>query len=160
MREGYDTAQVCVNGHVTTATALTAPDRLKDFCPTCGERTMMQCPSCEEPIQGYYHSRYVVGYAPYRPPAFCHACGQPFPWTAKRLEAGRQLALEADDLDDDERRQLADSLDDLVRDTPSTLGAAGRFKKLAAKAGKGTANALRDVMVDITSEAAKKVIWG
>jgi hypothetical protein len=76
------------------------------------------------------------------------------------LEAGRQLALEAEDLDDDERRQLADSLDDLVRDTPSTPGAAGRFKRLAAKAGKGTANALRDVMVDITSEAAKKVIWG
>ena len=66
MREGYDTAQVCVNGNVTTATALTAPDRRKDFCPTCGERTMMQCPSCEEPIQGYYDSRSVVGYAPYR----------------------------------------------------------------------------------------------
>jgi hypothetical protein len=100
----------------------------------------------------------VIGLS-YEPPAFCGECGKPFPWTERRLEAARELALEADHLSDEERKQLAESLPDLARDTPRTQVAATRFRRLAAKAGAETANALRAVLIDVMSEAAKKAIW-
>ena len=33
---GYDTAQVCLNGHVITQFAETRPEHLKKFCDKCG----------------------------------------------------------------------------------------------------------------------------
>jgi len=51
-------------------------------------------------------------------------------------------------------------LDDLIVETPRTQLAAVRFKNLAAKAGRETAGALRSIIVDIASEAAKKAIFG
>jgi hypothetical protein len=96
----------------------------------------------------------------YKPPAFCGDCSKSFPWTQRRLDAARDLALEAEHLSKEEQRQLADAMPDLVRDVPRTQVAAARFKRLAAKAGAGTASALRAVLVDVASEAAKKAIWG
>jgi hypothetical protein len=69
------------------------------------------------------------------------------------------VASEADQLSEEERKDLANTLDDLVRDVPGTQVSAGRFKRLVAKAGAGTANALKDILVDIASETAKKAIW-
>ncbi|MFI5282486.1 MAG: DUF2321 domain-containing protein [Candidatus Dormibacterales bacterium] len=158
MGEVYDIAQVCPNGHVATSMSQYGPQFRRDFCETCGEATITACPSCEHPIRGAY-SGGIIG-LPYRPPAFCPDCGKPFPWTERRLEAARVLAREAEHLSAEERTELAGTLDDLSRDVPRTQVAAIRFKRLVAKAGVGTANALRDVLVDVASEAAKKAIWG
>ena len=92
-------------------------------------------------------------------PAFCLHCGASYPWTDARLKAARELAHELDGLSAAEKEALAKSLDDLVKDTPSTPVAATRFKKLTVKAGKGTVAAFRDILVDIVSETAKKMIW-
>jgi hypothetical protein len=62
-------------------------------------------------------------------------------------------------LSEDERQMLKASLDDLVRDTPRTTLAATRFKRLATKAGKGGADAFKDILIEVISEAAKKLIW-
>ena len=99
-----------------------------------------------------------MSFVAYVPPAFSPDCGKPFPWTERRLEAARELAHEAEHLSGEEKQQLADSLDDLTRDTPRTQVAASRFKRLAAKAGVETGNALRAVLVDVMSEAAKKAL--
>lgn len=37
MREGYDTAQICLNGHVVTSMSETVPQRMRKFCEQCGE---------------------------------------------------------------------------------------------------------------------------
>jgi hypothetical protein len=157
--EGYDDAQVCPNGHVATSMFRYSPEFRRDFCETCGEATLTACPSCKHSIRGAYFGG-GVSFAAYEPPAFCPDCGKRFPWTERRLEAARELALEAEHLSGEERTQLAETLDDLLRDVPRTQVAATRFKRLVAKAGVGTANALRDVLVDIASETAKKAIWG
>ena len=47
----------------------------------------------------------------------------------------------------------------MVRETPQATVAATRFKSLVAKAGKPAADAFRDILVDILSEAIKKSIW-
>jgi len=92
-------------------------------------------------------------------PIFCPDCGKPYPWTEAKLKAAQELADELDNLSPEERDLLKRSLDDIMRDTPQTTVAANRFKRLVAKAGQVTAEGFRDILVDILSETAKKIIW-
>ena len=91
-------------------------------------------------------------------PIFCPDCGKPYPWTEAKLKAAKELADELDELTPEERELLKKSLDDIMLDTPQTIVAATRFKKIAAKAGKATVKELRKLVVDIASETAKKII--
>ena len=77
------------------------------------------------PIQGEYVVPGVAfkGNGPSEPPAFCHNCGEPFPWTETRLDAARELTKETEELDQD-RDKLLESMPDLVADTPRTTLAA------------------------------------
>ena len=155
----YETAQICLNGHVTTSGIETSPESAAPYCPQCGSKTITQCQHCQARIRGYYMVPGVIAVFEYHKPSFCHNCGNPFPWTEQALEAAKELALEEHTLNPEERQQLADSLNDLVRDTPRTQLAATRFKRLIGKATSATASALRDIMVDIASETAKKAIF-
>ena len=92
-------------------------------------------------------------------PAFCSSCGKPYPWTEAKLKAAKELSDEIEDIDTEEREILKKSLDDIIRDTPQTPVAATRFKNIISKVGKPIAGAIRDIVVDIASEAAKKIIW-
>lgn len=71
------------------------------------------------------------------PPSYCRACGKPYPWTALKLEAAKELVEELDGLDAEERQLLKQSLDDLVTDSPKTEVAGLRFKRLMKKGGEG-----------------------
>jgi hypothetical protein len=155
----YDVAQVCANGHVVNANTEELPEHNRTFCSECGERTIVECPVCKNSIAGQYMPASGLK-GTYRRPAFCSSCGKPYPWTLRRLAAARELALEMEGLTDDERKSLAGTLDDLSADTPRTQLAATRFKPLLAKPGKAPATALRDIMVDVMSEAAKKAVFG
>jgi len=156
----YHQAQICLNGHVITAYFDVNQERRQKFCDRCGDETVAYCPSCNSRIRGDYVVPGVIGFYEYHPPAYCADCSSAFPWTVRRLEAARELALELDQLSDDEREQLQAALPDLVRDVPRTQVAAGRFKRLVAKAGGEAATAFREILVDVASETAKKVIWG
>lgn len=162
MSESYfEQAQICLNGHVITLMLAMSPERSQSFCSECGSPTISECPECNAPIHGYHVSPGIIGgTSSERVPAFCHNCGTSYPWTAARLEAARELADDAEELDGDERDQLKKTLDDLVNDTPRTQVAAQRFKRLAARAGAETAGGLKEVLVGVVSEAARKVIWG
>jgi hypothetical protein len=116
---------------------------------------MTACDNCGAPIRGYYWGD-EPSTKDVDPPNFCLSCGVPYPWTESGLEAARELAREADGLDEDERALLERSLDDIVSEGPKTGVAVERTKRLLAKAGKGTAQAIRDILVDIASQAAKK----
>jgi hypothetical protein len=89
---------------------------------------------------------------------FCYKCGQPYPWTAAALAAARELVSLAGGLGDGERVMLSSTFDDLVRDTLWTPVAAARAKFLIAKAGRDTASALRDILVGLMTEAAKRQV--
>ena len=156
----YDVAQVCLNGHTITEYATASPDHRKDFCPKCGAGTVDSCPHCSAGIQGYYHVPGVFSFEDFTPPAFCHACGKPYPWTKAMVEAAQALAEEMAGLNESERILLKASIEDLVKDSPKTQVAIVRFKKLAARGGKEVVQAFRDILVDVVSETAKKAIWG
>lgn len=157
--EGYDVAQICLNGHVINSCVLTSPDTNADFCDKCGASTLTQCDKCNNGIRGYYHASGVWGSYSYSPPSFCHACGKPYPWIEAKLKAAQDLSDELDNLTQEEKDTLKRGLDDMVRDTPQTTVATTRFKRLVAKAGKGAAEGFKSILVDVVSEAAKKVLW-
>lgn len=159
MSGSHDVAQICLNGHVITSGLRLSPELAEDRCSKCGAETTSECPSCECAIRGYYSVPGVIAFNEYLRPAFCHRCGEPFPWTKSMLEAARELAMDEEVLSQDERKAWVASLDDLVVDTPRTQVAALRFKKYFAKAGAATAAAMREIIVEIASEAAKKALF-
>jgi len=156
----YDTAQICENGHLINSSSEQDPGNNKEYCDICGAKTISACKNCNKNIQGYYSpdDRMGTSYAP-EVPAFCMYCGKPFPWTELRIKSAQELAMEMDGATPEERELLSKSIDDIVRDTPRTALAAIRFKKIAAKGGKIIAEGFRDILVDVLSETAKKIIW-
>ncbi len=157
----YDTAQICLNGHLVNNNFHLYPAHNQRHCKTCGEATITQCASCGAEIRGSYEVPGVAQMgAPGPPPNFCHQCGHAYPWTERRIEAAKYLAEEFDQLDEAEIRKLKGTLDDLVRETPNSELAGTRFKKLMAKAGKESLTAMKGILTDIVSDTVRKSLFG
>lgn len=157
----YDTAQICLNGHIINTRVINSPQHNQKYCDKCGSSTITNCQSCNTAIRGYYHVEgvYVIGSDHYSLPSFCLNCGKSYPWTEAKIKAAQELTLELNNLTKEERETLNKSLNDIIRDTPETAFAATKAKKLFAKAGKGVAESFKNILVDIITEAAKKLIW-
>lgn len=153
----YDRAQICINGHVANSRSINSPQCNQKFCETCGTATIAYCPKCNAPIRGYYYGG-KSNVVPYVAPGFCIACGESFPWTKSKIEATDALAKELD-VNEEDRAVLAKSIDELVKDTPSSQVAAIRFKKIMIKIGETSGLMFREILINVISEAAKKTIW-
>ncbi len=154
------TAQVCPNGHVATSGADQNPELRERFCSKCGEPTLTNCEGCAAPIRGDFHVDGVFSFGGiYNPPAFCHNCGDAFPWTKRRVDGAVEL-LQTADLSENELQQFRADLVELTKDSPKVQVASLRFKKTMTKAGSAVASGVRDIVIDVLSEAAKKAIWG
>ena len=153
----YRKAEVCLNGHATTMdlqySELTSP-----YGSQCGAKTIRECPSCNSSIRGNYHVEDVISMDD-PVPAYCHSCGNAYPWTHTALNSAKELVEELDQLDREEKDKLNGSIGELVRDSPQAQVAAVRFKKLIKKAGGPAADAIRRILMDLASEAIKKQIF-
>jgi hypothetical protein len=157
----YDTAQVCLNGHVTNDYYHKSPVHNVTHCPKCGEQTIVLCPACKTEIRGSYEVPGVIAVGgESQGPGFCHKCGKPYPWTEMRLQAAKDYADELDELNPEEKEQLKGSLDELIRQTPRTEVASLRFKKVVKKVGKESYEGMKHVLTDLVSETVKKAIFG
>lgn len=154
-----DTAQVCPNGHVANKSSVSYPEFNKDFCEHCGEETITKCPVCSNPIRGLYHVAAALGLTSYTPPAYCRDCGAAFPWTDRKIAAAAELAGEIGGLSTQEVAEFEEGLQEISRESPRAQLGAARVQKALAKMSATTAQAVRDVIVDIVSETAKKIIW-
>lgn len=158
--EGWDVAQICENGHVLNGYARTHPQRNQKFCSSCGKRTLTACPSCHVPIRGKYHHPGVTNLMRMNAPAYCHNCGQAYPWTSERLATARAIVQEEDGLDPESKKIFDENVSDLVSDQPRTQLAAQRVSKVLAKLAKPVATIVRGILVEIASETAKRIIMG
>ncbi|MDQ0999765.1 hypothetical protein QFZ28_000165 [Neobacillus niacini] len=156
----YDTAEICLNGHVSNEFSISYPESNKNFCDKCGEETITECPICDANIRGYLHIPGVGSLSKFKAPSYCDNCGNPYPWTAEKLNAAKELADLLDELSPEEQEQLKKSLDDLVKDGPRTVVAQTRFKRILSKTGPEIVTGFRDILVDVVSETVKKAIWG
>jgi len=154
----YDVAQICLNGHVINEYFKSYPESNKKFCDTCGPATIIACQRCNAHIPGAYIGG-AFDLSPFLVPAFCSKCGASYPWTESRRQAARELASELEGLTEDERSILKQNLDDIVADTPKTTLAATRWKGILSKAGPVAAETFREILIDVISETAKKVLW-
>lgn len=155
-----DIAQICLNGHVINDSTKTSPIHSKKFCSECGEPTITQCPKCQANIPGEIHYSNVFGPSNYKLPVFCSECGKPYPWTESRIKTAKELAAELEELTPDERKMLEKSIDEISKDNMQATVGATRFKKLMLKVGSSAGGIIRDVITDIASETAKKVLLG
>ncbi len=155
----YETAQICLNGHVITSGIETSPNMIKKYCPQCGAPSTTKCEYCDTGIHGYYHMDGVVNFSSYSPPSYCHNCGKPYPWTERRIEAANLLIQEDEQLSPEDKEILTSSVTDMLTESPKTQLAVTRYKKLVSKAVKVTGQGLRDLLIDVLSESVKKSLW-
>jgi hypothetical protein len=118
-RQGYDVAQVCLNGHVVNFLTGTQPEHNKNFCSTCGEKTIVQCTHCNAKMRGHYHTVGAISFLPEVAPSFCHNCGEPYPWMEDRLRIAKELLDHDDKLSLEEREKLWDLLRYVMSDPKS-----------------------------------------
>jgi len=151
--EGFDTALICLNGHMKNDCSKSWPQQNSPHCQECGAKTISQCPECKTDIRGKYHMPNVVDLTGHTAPVpkFCHHCGKAYPWTASSLSAARELIREAEGLTENERGILERSLDDLIRETPQTPVEVLRFKRFVTKAGKDVYDAMKKILVDLAT---------
>ncbi len=155
----YHIAEVCPNGHVSTSSVDANPECREEYCSKCGEKTITHCPNCNETIRGYYECGVIVIGATFTPPAFCHKCGSPFPWTQRKIDSATELAEIGAKLTPEELAQFRSDLEELTKDSSRFQVASFRFKETLKKVGSSTASGIRDIIVDILSEAAKKALF-
>ncbi len=153
---GYYTAQMCLNGHVITHALERKPESASDHCQHCGAGTITDCPECKAKIRGGLVDRPTLDY---KAPGFCYSCGNPYPWTLARLEAAKELISLQPDLSEQDKRAMDNSIDEIVKDTPRTIVEASKLKIAISKVGVVVGQGLRDILVDVASETAKKIIW-
>lgn len=148
----YFTAFICKNGHEISSTTYSCNDK---FCTKCGSPIISKCPNCNTTIRGCYDSQfeYLVDYDV---PAYCPACGKPYPWTAAAIEATMYMIQESD-IQNTDQEKLIESLPDMIAETPKTQLAAVRYKKAAAVGG-FIAEGLRDFAVNFACESFKHAV--
>jgi len=136
------------------------PESNKAFCNVWGSKTIVVCPSCDAKIKGRYSLPGIVDFGAYEKSAFCDNCGKPYPWTEKAQEAADALISFSEDLSQEEKKEFKESITDLITESPKTNVAIVKFKTFAKKAGKDIAGGIKDIIIDLVSETAKKAIWG
>lgn len=155
----YYVAQACENGHLITSMADRFPDQAQRHCTRCGAPTLTACPLCKASLHGMYETEIIGQPGLSKPDDYCYGCGSPYPWTAVRIEAARELARDMRFLTLQDRESLERSLDDIVRDTPRTGAAAIRVKRFMAMATPEVAKLFKETVSGIATRAAREVIW-
>ena len=164
LREVWDVALVCTNGHLINDRSRGNPSLNATACSICGAHAISACLGCREPIPGYLYQAHdrpeLSGVPSGRPlgriPQYCHACGRPLPWTERTMSAARALIRELAVLEPFERDQLRRSIDDITRETPQTSVAVLRIRRVLERIGGEHAEALRELLVSVASESVKQ----
>lgn len=155
---------VCLNGHQYSST-LDWGQSGSGFCETCGAELISSCTNCNYPIAGNFDGSgdswmdltWISRQVPI--PSYCNHCGHPYPWTQSTIESAQEL-IEMSDLEQSDKDKFKETIPDILTDTPKTKVAAQKFNIYVKIVGSSLGSALRDVLVDIASETAKKAIWG
>lgn len=155
----YDTAQICINGHIITDSYNSCSALRQSFCSDCGANTITTCQKCNTNIRGYYYVDGVISFSSMeKAPNYCHYCGEPYPWTQLSLDATEELLAIEDCLSKDELDYLHNNMNSLLVDTPKSKVVATKFKLALGKISSATGSAIRDILVDVASESVKKII--
>jgi hypothetical protein len=90
-----------------------------------------------------------------KPPAYCHNCGEPYSWTASRLEAAKELVQLSTTIDESAKEEVFEAIIATTTGTAKVSVGAERLKKYWPVLGK----TLQDVVTNVLSETAKKILF-
>lgn len=160
----YDVAQICMSGHVVNDATKKFPQFSSKYCRKCGHPTIEQCPDCQVPIKGRYHSSTAPTVTSTKEkespvPFYCHDCGKAYPWTQALLDTALELINEEDNLTAEDKSRVAESIRDIITPTPRTSLAATRIKKAYEKMSAIGKEGFKQLLFDNTTESARRLIW-
>lgn len=156
----YDTAQVCLNGHIINESSKQYPEYNQSFCGQCGAKTITTCSECGAYIKGsYIDPEICIIDIDSTVSSYCHNCGKPYPWTKEALKATQELLELEGVLSQEELNYFEENMPAILSETPRTIVVATKLKKVMSKVGSTVASGIRDILVDIISETAKKIIF-
>ncbi len=143
----YHQALICEYGHLVTNNLSAFVTSPASHCPQCGQPCISACPACGAPIHGECYERRPIRGArysgsvwddreavcapkgfveivtePYSIPAYCHACGSPYPWTATLLGEAERLVDLMDELTPEQKETLKGCFPSLLSNMPTTPG--------------------------------------
>lgn len=154
----YRIAQICENGDLITDSADVFPDECRKHCVKCGARTISVCPSCNASILGVRDD--YPDYENYHIPYYCHECGTPYPWTSKILDGAVEILALDTDLDPKIKEIVKEAIPGLIIDSPLASVAAAKYATHIPKASELVRNSLHNLLIDLISESAKKILLG
>lgn len=151
----FDVAQICENGHVvSTGVTQVQSYRASKYCTKCGAESLEECLKCGSSIRGDLLNGRGVAYAR---PAYCHDCGDAYPWTVTTLRTLSEV-LEHEPLSAEDRRQLNQDAAEVVAALATSPVAAGRIKRILGQVGKASADTFLQVLLPVASDAVKRVL--
>ena len=154
-RDGYDIAQICLNGHIVNQRVSGNPAKNENYRPRCGDRTFTACPKCNVPIKGAAYRTGVFSELQY----YCGSCGKAYPWTELALQAATELVSQQVDFTDEDKEKLIQDIQDVVQKKSRTPVAVENIKKFVLKAGPQFGDALKEIFVNIVSETLNKALF-
>ena len=155
----YDIALICKNGHIVNDSFQEYPELNTKFCKECGSATINSCQKCNTPIKGDYNvpGIAILGSGMETAPAYCHDCGEPYPWTVEKLLALQEI-MALGNLSKDDKEDFDKNLHYIVSDTPRTNIAALKIKMIGSKVTNEIWEVAKGIIVEIASETAKKTM--
>ncbi|WP_165983676.1 DUF2321 domain-containing protein [Macrococcus bovicus] len=153
----YRGATICLNGHVVS----NWDKNYQKHCKECGSQTISSCTNCDAAIEGEYHepSIMVIG-GTYQRPSHCQECGHAYPWTERVINNAVELLSLDENISEEHKLIIKNAFPDLMVETPATPVAVAKYKTYVPKAAETVQNGLKNIFVDVVSEAVKKSIWG
>jgi len=160
----YDIQQVCENGHQISCCYNIRPEEQKKFCPECGAPTITACLKCNLAIQGAIIESYESwdGRHTMRPvsrpkvPSYCSNCGEPYPWTQKKIQTAIQIFAEFGDLNEKEQETIEQDIKNIAKDLPEAELSARRIKRIWDR-GKSISY---EAIMEFASRTAAKILNG
>ena len=122
------------------------------FCSQCGADNINGCLYCETTIEDDEEYRSAR-------PSYCCTCGKPFPWIETALKTAEKYTDDLQELDAEDRADLKATFIDLTRNTSRTDIAANRFMGHVRKLSSTAGEVLKGIIIEIASEAAKRIIY-
>ena len=157
----YYTQEVCMNGHqIWSDSDRDSDPKPNQYCEDCGKRIICTCQKCNKPIDGeIFESDMLPIEINPSVPNFCRHCGEPYPWTVSIMDSTIELLNLDSSLSNKQIASVEKSIPDLLVDTPRTKDAAVKFKQILSGTGSIVKDGLRELLVDVVSETAKKMLF-
>jgi hypothetical protein len=164
--EKFDTAQICINGHLISTATETRPQSKRDFCDKCGVETICICPNCKKPIKGDYlgsdinekqnktNIHGLLDSLGFSIPQFCDSCGTSFPWFQQKPELVYEFVENIASLTFEQKTDFINSIVELIKETAKAPIAKIRLRNILSVLDKDISDNILELLKEILPKYA------